>query len=297
VTPDFAADAERLAAIALAEDGLRDITSDLTVARDAKGTGRLEFRSGGVVAGQAYAEAVARLCGCRIDWAAKEGQPLPAQSVLGTAAGPLGPLLRGERPLLNLLQRASGIATATRAYVAAVAGTPTRILHTRKTAPGLRLLDVAAVLAGGGAVHRLDLAETVMVKDNHWQALAAQHKSLRAALAEARQSGARGLQVEVESEAQLREACEAGATRLLLDNQQPETVRRWAGLARQLTPGIEIEATGGITLENVRAYAEAGADFISVGALTHSVKAADIALEVKRERFSSIGRTPAPPPR
>ena len=284
MTPDFAADAERLAAIALAEDGPRDVTSDVTVASKARGFGRLEFRSGGVVAGRAYAEAVARLCGCRLDWAAGEGAQLPPKSVLGSASGPLGPLLRAERPLLNFLQRASGIATATHAYVTAVAGTSTRILHTRKTAPGLRLPDVAAVLAGGGALHRLDLAETVMVKDNHWQALAAQGKSLTTALAEARQLGARGLQVEVESEAQLRSACEAGATRLLLDNQSPEVVRRWAELARGLRPEIEIEATGGVTLDNVRAYAQAGADFVSVGALTHSVKAADIAFEIQRER-------------
>jgi nicotinate-nucleotide pyrophosphorylase (carboxylating) len=139
---------------------------------------------------------------------------------------------------------------------------------------------VAGVLAGGGALHRLDLAHAVMVKDNHWRALAAQGKTLRSALAQARGRGAVALQVEVETEAQLQAACEAGATRLLLDNQTPETVRRWAAVARELAPGIEIEATGGITLDNVRAYGLAGADFISVGALTHSVKAADIALEI-----------------
>lgn len=280
MTPDFAADAERLAAIALAEDGSRDVTSDATVAPSARGAGRLEFRSGGVLAGRIYAEAVARACGCSIDWAAAEGAHLASHAPAGTVAGPLGPLLRAERPLLNLLQRASGVATVTRAYVGAVSETPARILHTRKTAPGLRLLDIAGVLAGGGVLHRLDLAETVMVKDNHWQALAAQGKTLRAALAEARKQGVSGLQVEIESEAQLRAACEAGATRLLLDNQSPDTVHRWAQLARELSPGIEIEATGGITLENVRAYALAGTDFISVGALTHSVRAADIAFEI-----------------
>jgi nicotinate-nucleotide pyrophosphorylase (carboxylating) len=280
VTPDFAADAERLAAIALAEDGSRDVTSDVTVASSARATGRLEFRSGGVLAGRVYAEAVAKLCDCRIEWVAGEGAQVPPNTLVGNASGPLSRLLRAERPLLNFLQRASGIATATRAYVAAVTGTTARILHTRKTAPGLRLLDVAAVLAGGGALHRLDLSHTVMVKDNHWWALAAQGKALKVALAEARYRGVEGLQVEVESEAQLRTSCEAGATRLLLDNQSPETVRDWADLARKLRPGIEIEATGGITLDNVRAYALAGADFISVGALTHSVKAADMALEI-----------------
>lgn len=280
MTPDFAADAERLAAIALAEDGARDVTSDVTVASSARGTGRLELRSGGVLAGRVYAEAVAKVCDCQIEWVAREGAQLPPTMLLGNASGPLGRLLRAERPLLNFLQRASGIATATRAYVAAVAGTSARILHTRKTAPGLRLLDVAAVLAGGGALHRLDLSHTVMVKDNHWWALAARGKTLKVALADARQRGVEGLQVEVESEAQLRTACEAGATRLLLDNQSPETVRHWADLARTLRPEVEIEATGGITLDNVRAYALAGADFISVGALTHSVRAADIALEI-----------------
>lgn len=280
MTPDFAADAERVAAIALAEDGPRDVTSDVSVAPAARGAGRLEFRSGGVLAGQIYADAVARACDCLIAWSAPEGAHLPAHAVIGTVSGPLGSLLRAERPLLNLLQRASGIATITRAYLAAVAGTSTRILHTRKTAPGLRLLDVAAALAGGGTVHRLDLAHTVMVKDNHWKALAAQGKTLRMALAEARGRGAQGVQVEVESEAQLRTACEAGATRLLLDNQSPDTVHHWSALARELTPGIEIEATGGITLDNVRSYALAGADFISVGALTHSVRAADIAFEI-----------------
>jgi nicotinate-nucleotide pyrophosphorylase (carboxylating) len=233
VTPDFAADADRLAAIALAEDGSRDITSEVTVAGTARGTGRLEFRSGGVVAGQRYAHAVAQLCGCRIEWAAAEGEQLAAKAVLGNASGPLGPLLRAERPLLNLLQRASGIATITRAYIAAVAGTPTRILHTRKTAPGLRLLDVVAVLAGGGELHRLDLTETVMVKDNHWQALAAQRKPLSAALAEARTSGVRGLQVEVESEAQLREACGAGCCWTISRPTRSDSGPRWRGGSRR----------------------------------------------------------------
>jgi nicotinate-nucleotide pyrophosphorylase (carboxylating) len=200
---------------------------------------------------------------------------------VGTLNGELRAVLRAERPLLNLLQRASGIATATRSYVQAVAGTGCRILHTRKTAPGLRALDVAGVLAGGGHRHRLDLAHEVMVKDNHWQSLARGGNRLEAALEQARKRGAKALYVEVESVEQLEIACASGATRLLIDNQSPETLGSWATKARALSPGIEIEATGGITLANVRAYAAAGADFISVGALTHSVRAADIALEVR----------------
>jgi nicotinate-nucleotide pyrophosphorylase (carboxylating) len=233
-----------------------------------------------VVAGRDYADAVARATGCAITWQADEGEQVRRGAAIGSLAGPLGQVLRAERPMLNLLQRACGIANATRAYVAAVSGTKARILHTRKTAPGLRGLDVAAVLAGGGSPHRLDLSHTVMVKDNHWQALAAQGKSLREALDDARARGVTGLQVEVETVEQVREACAAGATRLLVDNQLPETVECWALHARELAPGIEIEATGGVTLDTVRAYALAGVDFISIGALTHSVRAADLALEI-----------------
>ena len=273
-------DTERIAAVALAEDGATDITTVLTVPAGVSGEGRIEYRSGGVVAGAAYADAVARACECRIEWRAPEGRTVAAGTVAGVVHGPLGRILRAERPMLNLLQRASGIATATRAYVDAVAGTGSRILHTRKTAPGLRMLDVAAVLAGGGTRHRFDLAHEVMVKDNHWQALRREGNTLAAALADGRRRGVASLQVEVETEAQLQEACAAGATRLLVDNQPPATVRAWARRARELVPGIEIEATGGITLANVREYAEAGVDFVSVGALTHSVMAADIGLEV-----------------
>jgi len=200
---------------------------------------------------------------------------------VGLLRGSLRRILRAERPMLNLLQRASGIATSTRAYVDAVAGTRCRILHTRKTAPGLRALDIAAVLAGGGTRHRADLGHEVMVKDNHWRALVRGGGTLATALNAARERGITALQVEVESMSQLEEACAAGATRLLVDNQTPDTVALWTERARALQPEIEIEATGGITLSNVRAYAEAGADFVSIGALTHSVPAADLAIEVR----------------
>ena len=273
-------DAERIAAAALAEDGDTDVTTALTVPVGVEGEGRIEYRSGGVVAGTVYADAVARACECRIEWRAPEGRKVTSASVIGIVRGRLGRMLRAERPMLNLLQRACGIASATRAYVDAVAGTRCRILHTRKTAPGLRALDIAAVLAGGGSRHRADLSHEVMVKDNHWQALRVEGNDLARALAEARRRGVVSLQVEVETEAQLEEACAAGATRLLVDNQPPVKVRAWADRARALVPGIEIEATGGITLTNVREYAEAGVDFISIGALTHSVKAADLGLEV-----------------
>jgi nicotinate-nucleotide pyrophosphorylase (carboxylating) len=273
-------EAERLAALVLAEDGNRDVTTAVTVPTGLPAEGLIEYRENGVLAGTAWADAVARACDCRVEWRAPDGRAVGAGTTVGIVRGTLARILRAERPLLNLLQRASGIATATRAYVDAVAGTSCRILHTRKTAPGLRALDIAAVLAGGGTRHRADLEHEVMVKDNHWQALRRSGGSLAKALAEARSQGITSLQVEVESLAQLEEAVSAGATRLLIDNQSPETVGEWVSLARSRRV-IEIEATGGITLANVRAYAGAGVDFISVGALTHSVRAADLGIEVK----------------
>jgi nicotinate-nucleotide pyrophosphorylase (carboxylating) len=272
---------QRIAATALAEDGASDLTTAVTIPPHVQAVGSIEYRTNGILAGQPFAQAVADLCRCTVTWEACEGAEILPGSRVGTLNGQLQAILRAERPLLNLLQRASGIATATRSYVNAVAGTGCGILHTRKTAPGLRALDVAGVLAGGGHPHRMDLAHEIMVKDNHWQSLAREGNRLETALEQARKRGAKALYVEVESVEQLQIACAAGATRLLIDNQSPETLGSWAKMARGLSPGIEIEATGGITLANVRAYATAGADFISVGALTHSVRAADIALEVR----------------
>jgi nicotinate-nucleotide pyrophosphorylase (carboxylating) len=274
-------DVDRIAAVALAEDGETDLTTALTVPPNLGAEGLIEYRTGGILAGTAYADAVARACACTIEWPSADGDRVPPGTTVGSLRGELRQILRAERPLLNLLQRASGIATTTRAFVNAVEGTRCRVLHTRKTAPGLRALDVSAVLAGGGQAHRLDLEHEVMVKDNHWRALAQARTGLARALAQARQRGITALYVEVESPEQLEQACAAGATRLLVDNQSPKTLCEWVGRARALAPGIEIEATGGITLDNVRDYAEAGADYVSIGALTHSVRAADIALEVR----------------
>lgn len=287
------AEVDRIAAIALAEDGDRDVTTLVTVPAGLPAEGVIECRSGGILAGVSFADAVARACECHIDWRVSDGGALSAGTPAGIIRGSLDRILRAERPLLNLLQRASGIATRTRAYVDAVAGLPCRILHTRKTAPGLRALDIASVIAGGGFRHRADLSHEVMVKDNHWKALLASGSDLARALADARALGVTALYVEVESESELEEACRAGATRLLIDNQLPATVRGWGNQARTLQPGIEIEATGGITLENVRSYAEAGADYVSVGALTHSVRAVDLAVEIRRGPHPDSLRHPA----
>ncbi len=273
------ADARRLARAALDEDGPIDITTDVTEPTG-QAEGVIRSRQPLVVAGLSYGAAVAALGGCGITWAVSDGALLGSGDVVGTVRGDAASLLRVERPLLNMLQRACGIATATRRYVEAVAGTSCQILHTRKTAPGLRLFDVAAVLAGGGQLHRLGLDRIVMLKDNHWALLDASGRELDSVVKEARRRGALAVQVEAESPAQVVVACRAGANRLLIDNRSPEEFRDLTTLARQCAPTIEIEATGGITLDTVRAYAEAGADFVSIGALTHSVRTADLTLDV-----------------
>jgi nicotinate-nucleotide pyrophosphorylase (carboxylating) len=184
-----------------------------------------------------------------------------------------GAILSAERVALNFLQRLSGIATATRRAVDAVAGTPARITHTRKTTPGLRALEQYAVRVGGGVDNRASLADAILWKDNHWALLG------RQSLADAVRRAPADLPVivEVESEAQLEEALGAGVTHLLVDNQSPARVAEWV---KRAGPGVTIQASGGITLENARAYADAGAALLAIGALTHSVVAAPITCEI-----------------
>jgi len=276
-----AADARRVAALALVEDGTCDVTSDAAVIATQHGAGAIEARESLVMAGRDYADAVVTACGMPpIHWNVMDGDAVTAGSVLGTMTGFLMAMLRAERPLLNLLQRSCGVATLTRRHVDAVKPHRCAVLHTRKTTPGLRLLEVLSVLAGGGGLYRMDLSHQLLIKDNHWAALAQNGRSLADALAAARLHGVTDLYVEVESLEQLDAACAAGATRLLIDNQDPATIETWASRARAITPGIEIEATGGITLATVARYAATGVDFVSIGALTHSVPSANIAVEI-----------------
>ena len=171
-----------------------------------------------------------------------------------------------------------GIATATRRFVEAVAGTPCQILDTRKTAPGLRPFDRQAVRDGGGRNHRYDLAQMVLIKDNHRRLAGGVERAVAAAKALA--PAGTEIEVEVESEDDLAEALSAGADRILIDNQRPETVARWCAAARGAGRPVFIEASGNMNLSTVRAYALAGVDAVSVGALTHSVVAADVSLEL-----------------
>jgi nicotinate-nucleotide pyrophosphorylase (carboxylating) len=190
-------------------------------------------------------------------------------------------LLSCERVILNLMQHLSGIATLTRQYVDAIQGTQARVLDTRKTVPAMRALEKYAVLCGGGTNHRLDLASGILIKNNHISL----GGGLRAALTHALERRPKGQRVEIEVRTmrELEEALDLGAEAVLLDNMSPAQVKEAVERVRKESRWISIEASGGIVLENIRAYAEAGVDFISVGALTHSAKAADISMSIVAE--------------
>jgi len=198
-------------------------------------------------------------------------------------------LLSCERVILNLMQHLSGIATLTRQYVDAVHGTKTHVLDTRKTVPGMRVLEKYAVLSGGGTNHRLDLSSGILIKNNHISLGGGLPKALAQALANRRQG--QRVQVEVRTPSELEEALKFGAEAILLDNMSPATVKVSVDRIHEFTRAVEgktdrwipTEASGGIVLENIRAYAETGVDFISVGALTHSAKAADISMRIEAE--------------
>jgi len=209
----------------------------------------------------------------RVEPRCKEGEWVAAGSLLARVRARAGTLLAGERVALNFLQRLSGVATLTRRAVDAVAGTGARITHTRKTTPGLRALERYAVTVGGGVANRGSLAEAVLWKDNHWALLG--DRNLAATLAAA-PAGA-PIVVEVDNDAQLEQALGAGVRHILADNQSPERVAAWV---RRVGPGVAVQASGGITPETARAYAEAGATLISIGALTHSAPAAPIRCDI-----------------
>jgi nicotinate-nucleotide pyrophosphorylase (carboxylating) len=260
---------------ALAEDlGAGDVTTAAVVPEGARARARIEQRAPGVLSALGVAEQVFLRLDPALDWRAhaREGEwrePGVAAEVTGAAA----PILAGERVALNLLGRLSGIATLTARYVRAVEGTGVRILDTRKTTPGLRELEKAAVAAGGGVNHRLGLFDAVLVKENHSALGGGVGEATRRALERAPE----GIPVEVECAtlAEVEEALGAGAPRILLDNMEPGELRRAVGL---VGGRATLEASGGVTLETVREIAETGVDVISVGALTHSAPALDVGL-------------------
>jgi nicotinate-nucleotide pyrophosphorylase (carboxylating) len=267
---------------ALAEDiGQGDLTTLAVIPSGARAEALVMMREPGVVAGLPVLEAVFAAVdpALAVESRVAEGESVAAGAVLARVAGSARAILTGERVALNLLQRLCGVASLTARYVAAVRGLPVRILDTRKTTPGLRALEKYAVRAGGGANHRFGLYDAIMLKDNHLALLAAHGVGLGEAVGRARAAAGPMVRIEVEAETveQARAAAEAGADLILLDNMGPAALR--ASVAA-VAGRAQLEASGGITLETVRAVAETGVDYISVGALTHSARALDIGLDL-----------------
>lgn len=276
-------EARQMVRRALTEDGaFNDITTGALVPPGVTGAGTVVVKSEGVIAGLPLLSLVFGEIDVAIACTAltPEGSHVGPGAVVARLDGPYAPMLRGERVALNLLQRLSGVATMTARAVAAVAELPVRVVDTRKTTPGLRLLEKYAVRAGGGANHRYNLADGVLIKDNHLAALRAEGEGIATAVRRARAAAPHTIRVEIEIDRldQLDEALDAGAEIILLDNMTPAEMREAVGRCRDraLT-----EASGGITLANIRAAAETGVDVISLGALTHSAPALDISLDLQ----------------
>ena len=271
--------AEDLAIVhrALEEDApTGDLTSELVVPRASCCTAELIAKEAGTLAGTGVARSVfdvtAEQDGTDVeqDWRALDGETLTPGTVIATFQGPFRTILRAERPAINLLAHLSGVATLTRRFVDAAA--PAQVLCTRKTLPGLRSLERAAVAAGGGSLHRASLSDAVLIKDNHLRAAGGVGEAVRSA-----KTGGLPVEVEVETMEQLEQALAAGAARILLDNPTPALVR--VAVARVGDP-LRLEISGGVTLGTVGELVAAGARVVSVGRLTHSAPSLDISLEV-----------------
>ncbi len=274
----------------LAEDvGSGDVTTEATVGTEVRAEARFLAKADGILAGHVVAEHVFDAVdpGVECEWTRTDGQAIYRGTVFGTAVGPARSLLTAERLVLNVMQRMSGIATATRRFVDAVERYPARILDTRKTAPGLRVLDKWAVRLGGGENHRLGLFDMILIKDNHVAAAGGISAALNAA---DRYRTGKKLEIEIETRTldEVREVLETGlADRILLDNMiereasgQPDVSRLKAAV--QLIDGrIPAEASGNVTLDTVTAIARTGVPYISCGALTHSVVALEISLGIR----------------
>jgi len=278
---------ERLVRSALAEDvGAGDLTTEGLVPPEASCSGALYLEEPGIVCGLHVVETVFKILDPALVWQpeARDGDG-PTTGSLARLSGRARAILTGERTALNLLGRLCGIATLTRRYVDAVAGTGVTILDTRKTTPGLRALEKYAVRCGGGVNHRFGLDDAILVKENHLRvaggiapAVAALRNGRATKAALVGGPAGRLLEVEAETLAEVEEALAAGVDRILLDNMTPTEVRR----AVELTAGrAQTEASGGVTLETVRDYAGTGVDFISVGALTHAARSLHVSLEIE----------------
>lgn len=274
-------DTREIVDLALAEDiGAGDWTTLWTVPEDRMVSARIVAKEAGILAGidAVYATFWRFDPALELTYLADEGDRVEPGMEVFRLRGSARSILTAERVALNLLQRLSGVATLTRSFVDAIAGTGARILDTRKTTPGMRRLEKRAVLAGGGVNHRIGLFDMVLIKENHIRAVG----SIAAAIHTVEHYNRTGLAVEVETTTleEVREALETGIDRILLDNMSVETIRAAVALVREISPATETEASGGVTLETIRAIAECGVDYVSVGALTHSAPSLDFSLLV-----------------
>ncbi len=268
---------------ALAEDLVKgDVTTDALIPADRRGTGLIVAKKEGILAGINIAKQVFHRVDpeLKVEVLLEDGAGVKPGSKVANVSGSIASILAAERVALNFLQRLSGIASETKRYVEAVKGLPVRIMDTRKTTPGLRSLEKHAVKVGGGENHRMNLGDGILIKDNHLAALRSQGLNIKQIVARARQNSPQRLPVEVEvaTASEALEAAEAEADIVMLDNMSLEDMRK---AVKSIHGRALIEASGGITLDDVRAVAETGVDFISIGALTHSVTALDISLELE----------------
>lgn len=276
--------AAHLTALALAEDlaDVGDLTTQALIAPDQTGVVQVVARQAGVLAGAPIGRLVLEQLDPTVIWTGlrRDGDRLEPGDVIATLSGSLASLLIGERTVLNWLTHLSGIASLTRQYVDAVAGTQAVILDTRKTHPGYRLLEKYAVRCGGGSNHRLGLYDGILIKDNHLAAWT-ESDSIATAVQTARQRfpHVRQIEVEVDTLDQLRDALAGQPEIVLLDNMPPATLKAAVALRNATAPAVRLEASGGVNLQTVRAIAEAGVERISIGALTHSAPALDIGLD------------------
>lgn len=269
----------------LEEDiGMGDVTTMTTIAPDQESKGIIHVKDTGIVAGLPVAEAVFALVDPELKFEAKasEGDAVTHGSVLAEVTGRTRSILLGERLALNLLQRMSGIATRTRQYVDRLEGLPTRLVDTRKTTPGHRMLEKYAVRIGGGHNHRFGLYDAVMIKDNHIKGAGGIAPAILAARAQIPHT--MKIEIEVENFEQLEEALSAGPDIVMLDNMRPEQMKEAVLRMKQRAPHIVVEASGNVTLDTLRTIAESGVDVISVGRLTYSVQALDISLDLNERK-------------
>jgi nicotinate-nucleotide pyrophosphorylase (carboxylating) len=273
---------EQLRVFLLEDLGYGDITSEALIPPEQRARARLFFKEPGVAAGLEEASVIFTMLGCEVKHLERDGNWVPPGKVLLEFDGPARSLLLGERVALNLVSHMAGIATATAEVVEKVRKTSpsTRVAATRKTTPGLRDLEKRAVELGGGDTHRLGLDDCVLIKDNHLELLPSVSEAVH--LARQRVSFTKKIEVEVRSHEEAEEAARAGADIIMFDNMDPSTIRE--SLRRLVEAGLRagrlFEASGGITAENAADYAAAGVDVVSLGSLTHSVRALDVKLEI-----------------